>query len=137
VDAASEYGVTVNCVSQGSGITLLSDGDSEEMVKLGSENDVEVSLFIGPRAAFDTGAQARAPGGGALAVKLRGMDQAVYTVQDVFRAVRHGIRGVLVADEGLLWLLGQMRRDGLFPNDLVIKASVSLGGANPISRYVR
>src|SRR4030065_660082 len=44
-----------------------------------------------------------------------------------------GIRGVLVADEGLLWLTSQAKKQGFLPPDLVVKVSVQMGAANPVS----
>jgi hypothetical protein len=40
---------------------------------------------------------------------------------------------VLVADEGLLWLAAEMKRAGKLPASLVLKVSVQMGAANPIS----
>src|SRR5207247_2654691 len=57
----------------------------------------------------------------------------VYAMEDARRAVALGISSVLVADEGLLWVLGEMRREGVLPRELVIKVSVMMGAANPAS----
>jgi hypothetical protein len=92
-----------------------------------------VSLFVGPRAAWDTGAQITAPSGKNLGARLRGMDQLIYAVEDVRRACGLGIRSILVSDEGLLWLVDQMKRDGQLPADLIIKVSVQMGAANPLA----
>ncbi len=43
--------VRVHRVSQGSGILLLTDAEIREMARLGAQARVEVSLFVGPRAA--------------------------------------------------------------------------------------
>ena len=61
------------------------------------------------------------------------MDQVVYAVEDIRRACGLGIRSVLVADEGLLWLAAEMKRAGKLPANLVLKVSVQMGAANPIS----
>ncbi len=61
------------------------------------------------------------------------MDQLVYALEDVRRACSLGIRSVLVADEGLLWLVSRMREAGELPAELVIKVSVQMGAANPVS----
>ena len=100
---------------------------------LGRDAGIEVSLFVGPRAAWDTGAQISASSGKNLGARLRGMDQVVYATEDVIRAAALGIRSVLVADEGQLWLINEMRRAGDLPADLVVKVSVQMGAANPIS----
>jgi hypothetical protein len=120
-------------VSQGSGIMLLTDDEIREMARLGHEAGVEVSLFVGPRAAWDTGAQIVSSGGKNLGARLRGMDQVVYAAEDIRRGCALGIRSVLVADEGLLWLANEMKRTGDLPANLVLKISVQMGAANPIA----
>ena len=61
------------------------------------------------------------------------MDQLVYAVEDIRRACGLGIRSVLVADEGLLWVVDEMKKAGELPADLVLKVSVQMGAANPAS----
>jgi hypothetical protein len=133
LEEAEKHRVRIHRVSQGSGILLLTDEEIREMARLGREAQMEVSLFVGPRAAWDIGAQVQTPAGKALAARLRGMDQLVYAVEDVKRACALGIRGVLVADEGLLYVLHEMRKAAELPLDLVIKVSVQMGAANPAS----
>ena len=55
--------VRVHRISQGSGIMLLTDAEIREMARIGAEANVEVSLFVGPRVAWETSAQVRSPGG--------------------------------------------------------------------------
>ncbi len=43
------------------------------------------------------------------------------------------MRSVLVADEGQLWLVNELKKAGELPADLVVKISVQMGAANPIS----
>ena len=133
LDAAAEYGVTVHRVSQGSGIWMLTDDEIREMCKLGADAGIEVSLFVGPRAAWGTSAQVRASAGKNLGARLRGMDEVVYATQDIVRGCELGLRSVLVADEGQLWLVNEMKKAGKLPADLVVKISVQMGAANPIS----
>ena len=131
IDAAREHGVRVHRISQGSGIMLQTDAEIQEMVALGAEHGIEVCLFTGPRASWDVGVQARNTSGAVVAGSLRGADQLVYGIEDVVRGVELGLRSVLVADIGQLWVLGRMKRSGDLPDDLIIKASVSLPAANP------
>ena len=133
LEEAGRHGIRVHRVSQGSGIMLLTDDEILEMAHIGREARIEVSLFVGPRAAWDTSAQVLSPAGKALAARLRGADQLVYAIEDVKRGCALGIRGVLVADEGLLLVLHEMKRAGELPADLVIKVSVQMGSANPAS----
>jgi hypothetical protein len=60
-------------------------------------------------------------------------DQLVLAVEVVRRANEHGITSVLVTDEGLLWVLGEMRTRGELPADFIFKGSVMLGASNPAS----
>ena len=133
LEAAERLGVPVHRVSQGSGIMLLTDAEIREMASLGRAAQIEVSLFVGPRAAWDTGAQILASAGKNLGARLRGMDQLVFAAEDIRRACALGIRSVLVADEGLLWLAAEMKRAGELPAELVLKVSVQMGAANPIA----
>jgi hypothetical protein len=133
LDEAGKRRVRVHRVSQGSGIELLTDAEIAEMARLGAEARVEVSLFVGPRATWETGAQVVSAAGRNLGARHRGMDQLVYAVEDVRRACGLGIRGVLVADEGLLWVVNEMKKAGRLPAGLVVKVSVQMGAANPAS----
>ncbi|MBB4664078.1 U32 family peptidase [Conexibacter arvalis] len=129
--AADEHGLRVHRVSQGSGITLQSDDEIREMVALGAERDLEVSLFTGPRAGWDVGVQAVTSSGRIAGMSLRGADQLRYGLDDVVRACELGLRSVLISDLGLLRVLGRLRAAGHLPSDLVLKVSVSLPASNP------
>ncbi len=130
---ADELGVPVHRVSQGSGVMLLTDDELDEMREIAATRGIEVSLFVGPRAGWDTGAMAYATAGRIVAPKVRGQDQLVQAVEDVRRSCEHGIESVLVTDEGLLEVLGEMKRAGELPATLILKGSVMLGTANPVS----
>ena len=132
IQAAEASGVPIHRVSQGSGIMLLSDADIREMVQLGQRHGIEVCLFVGPRAPWEGTAQALTPDGKLVGWRHMGMDQLVYAFNDAERAVELGLRSILIADEGLLWLINQARQRDLLPHDLVVKASALLGVANPL-----
>ncbi|HET7056311.1 MAG TPA: hypothetical protein VFI12_07590 [Thermomicrobiales bacterium] len=132
-DTADELEVPIHRVSQGSGVMLQTDDELDSMAKLGRARHIEISLFVGPRAGWDTGAMATSTAGRVVAPKIRGMDQLVQAVEDVRRSCEHGINSVLVTDEGLLWVLGAMKKGGELPTDLIIKGSVMIGSCNPAS----
>lgn len=136
LDEAVERGVVVERVSQGSGILLLTDDEIREMAQIGREAGIEVNLFIGPRATFDIGAQAFAPAGKTLGLSLRGSEQIIHALADVERALRLGIRSILVSDAGFLRLMGDMRRKGDLPPGLILKTSVMMAPANPLSARI-
>ena len=132
LEAAQSYGLTIHRVSQGSGMMLLTDAELREMASLGAQHRVEVSLFVGPRAPWEGSGQPLTPDGKLFGWRHTGMDQPVYAFEDIVRGVEAGIRSILVADEGLLWLVNQARQRGLLPAGLVVKGSALLGAANPL-----
>lgn len=129
--AAKERKVPVHRVSQGSGILLLTNDEISEMARIGQGERIEVCLFVGPRATFETGAQTASTAGKVIGLQHRGADQLVYAIEDVKRACELGIRSVLPADLGLIWVLNELKKDGQLPKNLVIKSSVTLPAANP------
>jgi hypothetical protein len=131
LEAARELQVPIHRVSQGSGIMLLTKKEISEMARIGRDQRIEVCLFIGPRATFETGAQTASAAGKVIGLQHRGADQLVYAIEDVRRACDLGIRSVLPADLGLIWVLNEMKKKGELPKNLVIKSSVTLPAANP------
>jgi hypothetical protein len=113
---------------------MLTDVEIAEMAQLGATHGVEVSLFIGPRGAWDTGGQSFASG--AVGGVARGSEGVAWCVAEVRRAVALGIRSFLVADVGVLAALGAMKRAGDLPPDLILKTSVLLPCANPETAQV-
>lgn len=132
IETAQKYGVMLHRVSQGSGMMLLTDAELREMARLGAEHRIEVSLFVGPRAAWEGTGQPLTPDGKLMGSRHTGMDQLAYAFDDIVRGVEAGIRSILVADEGLLWLVNQARRRGVLPAELVVKGSAVLGVGNPL-----
>ncbi|MDP2952012.1 MAG: U32 family peptidase, partial [Chloroflexota bacterium] len=133
LEAAQEHGVLIHRISQGSGVMLQTDEEIAEMAHLGREEKIEVSLFVGPRAPWDIVASPLTPAGKNIGVRAHGMEQVVYALEDIKRACALGIRGVLIADEGVLWAADEMRRSEELPRELIIKISVQMGAANPAS----
>ena len=129
LEEAEQRSVPVRRVSQGSGVMMLTDAEIRELATLGADAGVEVSLFLGPRGAWDTGGQSlvTAAAGGI----ARGSTGTADAIAEVRRGVRLGIRSFLVADLGVLRELGELRRKGELPASLVLKTSVLLPCANP------
>jgi hypothetical protein len=136
LNSAKEYQVPIHRVSQGSGIMLLTRMEILEMAQIGHDERIEVCLFVGPRAPFETGAQTLTTGGKVIGWQHRGADQLVYAIEDVRRACELGIRSVLPADLGLIWVLNQMKQKGALPKNLVLKSSVTLPAANPATARI-
>ena len=129
LEEAALRGVPVRRVSQGSGVMMLTDAEILGMAELGAQEGVEVSLFLGPRGAWDAGGQSFATGAaGGVARGAAGIDACL---SEVRRGLRLGIRSFLVADLGVLATLGAMRAAGDLPPELLLKTSVLLPCANP------
>ena len=114
-------------ISQGSGISMLTDPEIQEMVELGRRNEIEVCLWAGSRAGWEAGTATPA------ASAVRGAAGVAAAVDEVRRAAELGTRSVLVSDVGLLSELARCRKQGALPSDLVLKVSVMTAPANPIS----
>lgn len=133
LEEAGKRHLPVHRVSQGSGVSLLTDTEVSRMVLLGAQAGIEISLFLSPKAAQDTGAMARAAAGQVVAAKTRGASQLAAALDELQRGYALGVRSFLVADEGLLGVIGDLKRQNLLPADFALKASVMMGGANPAS----
>lgn len=135
LEAADKYNVTINRITETRGIMRLTDDDISKMVKFTKDAGAELVLSTGPRAYYDISAQ-RATGtfeAGRIAYRLRGSNQLVFALADVTRAVELGCRGILVYDEGFLWILKHAREDGILPSNTIFKLSAHCGHGNPAS----
>jgi antitoxin component HigA of HigAB toxin-antitoxin module len=134
-ETAEKYGVTINRIDETYGIMRYTDEEIEEYVEICKEFKAELNFSVGPRAAYDLSPQRATgtPEGARVGYRLRGMDQVVRAIEDVKRAIELGVRGILVYDEGLLWLLNQMKKDEVIPRDVVFKLSAHCGHGNPVS----
>lgn len=133
LEEADRYGIQLHRVSQGSGIMMQTDAEIREMLSMAKERGMEVSLFTGPRGTWDISAQPWTSSGKSIGARHEGIEQLVYALEDIQRGCELGLRGVLVVDEGLLYLAGEAKKRGFLPPDLVLKVSVQLGAANPVS----
>jgi len=131
IDEARKRDVPVHrMISAVMGATLLTRQELKRFAQIANEAQVEVILTPGPRSGWDTGRQLGTPEGALSGLRFRGSDQLRYVVADILRAVDLGFRGFLVLDEGLLWLLTQMKEKGDIPKDVVFKVSVFAGHGN-------
>lgn len=133
LDEAQNRDVVIHRVTQTKGIMLLDDDEILEMVDLAIEYGCELFLSVGPRATYDTSATVHTKEGSRIGYRLRGYDNLVYAIEDVKRAVNFGVRGILLYDEGLLYVLNQMRLKGDLPRNLHFKMSAHAGHGNPAS----
>jgi hypothetical protein len=123
-------------ISMVMGATLLSDDEMEQFARMAKDAKLEVIVTPGPRTLWDLGGQIRTPEGAVSGIRFRGSDNLAYVIADIKRAIEFGFRGFLVVDEGLLWLLNEMRKAGDIPKDVVFKVSIFAGHANPAGAKV-
>ena len=131
--ASFENDIFIHRITQTKGIMLLSDEEIGKMVDLAIDYGCELFLSVGPRATYDTSATVHTKEGSRIGYRLRGYDNLVYAVEDVKRACRLGVRGILLYDEGLLWVLNRMRKEGEIPKNTHFKLSAHAGHSNPAS----
>ncbi len=113
------------------GATLLSKKELREFAQMAHDANTEVIITPGPRNLWDIGAQVKTPEGGLSGLRLHGVEGLKHIIADMKRCIDVGFRGFLVTDEGLLWLLTQMKKKGDIPEDVTFKVSVFAGHANP------
>ena len=133
LEEAGRNNIFIHRVTQTKGIMMLTDEEIKEMVKLAKDYGCELFLSVGPRATYDTSATVHTEEGSRIGYRLRGYDNLVYAIEDVKRACRLGVRGILLYDEGLLWVLNQMREDSEIPFNVHFKLSAHAGHSNPAS----
>jgi hypothetical protein len=133
LDRATKNGVTINRVTETYGMFRHTRQEIKECCKLCADYGAELVMSVGPRATYDTGATVLSPQGVRISYRLRGMEQVLRAVEDVKRGYDLGVRGFLIYDEGMLWLVGQMRKDGALPKDIIFKCSAHMGHCNPCS----
>jgi hypothetical protein len=131
LDTATKNNITINRVTETYGMFRHTRQELKEYVKLCADYGAELVFSVGPRATYDTGASVLSPQGVRISYRLRGMEQVLRAVEDIKRGYDCGCRGFLIYDEGMLWLIGQMRKDGALPKDMIFKLSAHLGQANP------
>jgi len=118
-------------VSMCMGSTLLDDEEIIRFAELAADAKMEVTAVPGPRPAWDNGRGVATDEGSRCGFRHRGCDQINYFLSDMMRCYELGIRGFMVTDEGLMWIITQLKRAGELPNDIKVKVSVWTGHANP------
>jgi len=133
LERAEKNGIVINRITETYGMFRHTAAEIKEYAKVCHDYGAELIMSTGPRATYDTGATVLSSQGVRVGYRLRGMDQMLRAIEDLKRGYDLGVRGFLIYDEGLLWLLCKMRRDGEFPKDTHFKTSAHLGHCNPAS----
>src|SRR5512139_4043135 len=133
LNTATKNNITINRVTETYGMFRHTRDEIKEYCRLCHDYGAELLLSVGPLSTYDTGATVLLPQGTRISYRLRGMEQVLRAVEDIKRGYDLGCRGFLIYDEGMLWLVGQMRKDGALPKDIIFKTSAHLGQCNPCS----
>jgi len=133
LETAEKNGIVINRITETYGMFRHTAAEIKEYCRACQEYGVELMMSTGPRATYDTGATVLSAQGARIGYRLRGMEQVLRGVEDIKRGYDLGVRAFLVYDEGMLWLVGQMRKDGALPKDIIFKCSAHLGHCNPCS----
>lgn len=133
VNELSHLNMSIHRITQTKGIMLLTDSEITEMVQIAKDCCVELVLAIGPRATTDTSASVNTPEGQRMGYRLRGQDQILRAMEEVYRGVDLGCKSFLVYDEGALWIFNEMRKNGEIPENVNFKVSAHSGHGNPCS----
>lgn len=126
-------GFTVNRITETRGMYRHTARELRDYAELGEEYGAQILMSVGPRASYDIGAGVQTPEGVRVGYRLRGQEQVVRAVEDVKRGIEAGVRGFVVYDEGLLWVLHRLRTAGELPADLHLKVSAHCGHGNAAS----
>ncbi|MCI0474731.1 MAG: hypothetical protein L0Y55_00635, partial [Anaerolineales bacterium] len=133
LDTSTKMGITINRVTETHGMFRHTRQELKEYCRLCNQYGAELLMSVGPRATYDTGATVLSPQGVRISYRLRGMEQVLRGIEDIKRGYDIGIRGFLIYDEGMLWVINEMRKDGALPKDIHFKCSAHLGHCNPAS----
>jgi len=107
------------------GSTYLDFAELQAMARMAREEKIEVIMTVGHRKGWDAGAkELLTPEGMMQGFRLRGSDNISYWIADMLRCVKAGFRGFLVYDEGVLFIVNKMKKEGLLPPETVFKFSV-------------
>lgn len=119
-------------VSMCQGGTLYDKQELKDFAQMAAEDKMEVIAIPGPRNAWDIGRQSISDEGQRCGgLHHRGSDELRKVIADMMRMYDIGMRGFMLVDRGLLWLVKKMQDQGNFPKDVTIKMSVWTGVSSP------
>lgn len=135
VEEARQRNVTihrVNAFFQG-GRASYTPAEIKEYAQLAREEKIEVIAVPGPKPGWHAGRQITTSEGKICGQVARGSDELKLLLVDIFRLYEAGIRGFLLFDDSLLYLIKKLRERGEFPTDVALKMSASFSPSNAVS----
>jgi len=132
IDEARKRKIVVHrAIAAVGGSTFCDFQELKAMAQMACEEKIEVIMTVGHRKSWDSGSKEMSTQEGMMqGFRLRGSDHISYWIADMMRSIKAGFRGFLVYDEGVLFILNKMRREGLIPKETIFKFSVFGGYCN-------
>lgn len=132
IDEKNRRGVPVHrLISVVQGGVLFDRRELRDFAQMAAAERMEVIAVPGPRNGWDTGRQYASSEGMRCGMNHRGSDELRKVIADMLRMYEEGLRGFMIVDEGLMWLLRTMQEQGNFPRDVAIKLSVWASISSP------
>ncbi len=132
VQALKKYDVPCTRFNETVGAFLLSDSEIKEMLDLCRQNNYGILFSIGPRPEYDIKSSFyRSDFGLEMGRRLNNNDAIRASVEEAFRLVELGCKGLIIYDLGLLHLLKKMQNNDKFPRNILFKASTHCMVTNP------
>ncbi len=128
---SEKLGTRINRITETYGIFRHTQKEIRSFVELCHGYGCELVMSPGPRAVYDTSASAQTKEGKRIGYRLRGQEQLIRAIEDIYRGIELGVTRFLIYDEGMLWVLGKMRKTNKIPSHIRFKVSAHCGHGNP------
>lgn len=126
-----KLGISINRITETYGMFRHTQSEIKHWVALCQEYGCDLVMSTGPRASYDTSAAAATSQGKTIAYRLRGQEQLIRAIEDIKRGIELGVHNFVIYDEGLLWVLSEMRKHGAIQKSVRFKVSAHCGHSNP------
>jgi hypothetical protein len=132
IDEKNKRNVPVHrLISVVQGGVLFERAELRDFAQMAAAERMEVIAVPGPRNGWDIGRQYASSEGMRAGMNHRGSDELRKVIADMLRMYEEGLRGFMIVDEGLMWLIRTMQDQGNFPKDVAIKLSVWASISSP------
>ena len=133
MNESKRLGIKINRFTETYGIFTHTENEIRQMVAFAAEAGCEFLMSVGPRASYDTSATVGSLQGKTVAYRLRGQEQLIRAIADIYRGLNLGVKSFVIYDEGLLMVLGKMRSQNYIEQNITFKISAHCGHGNPAS----
>ncbi len=132
IKEADKRGIVIHRVIAAVGGSTYCDAQElKDMAQMANDAHIEVVMTVGHRKGWDVGGKEMATSEGRMqGFRLRGSDNISFHIADIMRSIDAGFRGFLSYDEGVLFILNKMRKEGVIPAETFFKFSVFGGYCN-------